>query len=67
MILLSAIQLNSDYDSTSTTPARGSMSSPNLDEDDLAAIEASRDRAADHMTVDWGEEDEVDCPTLSAI
>ena len=38
-----------------------------LDEDDLAAIEASRDRAADHMTVDWGEEDEVDWEALDAI
>ena len=38
MILLSAIQLNSDYDSTSTTPARGTMSSPNLDEDDLLLL-----------------------------
>ena len=36
MILLSAIQLNSDYDST--TPARGTMSSPNLDEDDLLLL-----------------------------
>ena len=36
MILLSAIQLNSDYDST--TPARGTMSSPNLDEDDLVLL-----------------------------
>ena len=34
MILLSAIQLNSDYDSTSTT----TMSSPNLDEDDLVLL-----------------------------
>ena len=36
MILLSAIQLNSDYNST--TPARGTMSSPNLDEDDLVLL-----------------------------
>ena len=36
MILLSAIQLNSDYDST--TPARATMSSPNLDEDDLVLL-----------------------------
>ena len=36
MILLSAIQLNSDYDST--TPARATMSSPNLEEDDLVLL-----------------------------
>ncbi len=46
---------------------RGEDDDDDLDDDGLAAIEASRDRAADHMTVDWGEEDEVDWEALDAI